>query len=110
MAPVPSKVYDIQTTYAGSGGYGRFIILEYLEGELAGQRVQVSHLHTVEPFGKGTIIDGGEVFGTQGGSGARGPDDYAVHVDIVGTADAVILFTKSNQSGTFETTTRSQGV
>ena len=103
MTPVACKVYDVQHSFKGSGGYGKFVILEYMEGDLAGERVQVSHMHTVERIQKGQVLKGGQVFGTQGGSGSRGPSDYDVHVDIVGTAPAVILFTKANQSGTFQT-------
>ncbi|MEC7985645.1 MAG: peptidoglycan-binding protein, partial [Myxococcota bacterium] len=104
MTPIKSRVADIQTTYQGSGDYGKFIILEYLEGDLAGQRVAIHHLDTVRNFRIGETLSGGVVFGTQGSSGNR-RFVYDPHVDIVGTAEAVVLFVKANQSGQFETNT-----
>lgn len=105
MVPVRSLVVDIQKTFHGSGGYGKFILIEYLEGDLIGQRVEIHHLDTVEDFRIGQEISGGAVFGTQGASGST-RFGYATHVDIVGTAEAVVLFAKANQSGEFQTTTK----
>ena len=106
MAPTRCRVLDIQKTFRGSGGYGKFILLEYLDGKLAGERVEIHHLHTVEDLNKGQVLEGGTVFGTQGGSGSTGPNDFPVHIDIVGTPAAVVHFTKSNQTGTFHSESR----
>ena len=98
--PVDSKVYDVHYTPEGSGGYGCFVVLEYLD---SGLRVAVHHLESVaEGIEKGGEIKGGEVFGYQGGSG-RVPGQYATHVDIVGTVEAVETFVRTNQSGDFKT-------
>jgi len=99
-APVDSKVIDVQLTPAGSGGYGCFVVMEYLDSKL---RVSVHHLASVEEgIAIGDQIKGGEVFGYQGGSGTV-PGQYATHVDIVGTIEAVEEFVRSNQSGNFKT-------
>ena len=98
--PVDSKVLDIQLTPAGSGGYGCFVVMEYLDSKL---RIAVHHLASVEPgLAKGNEIKGGTVFGYQGGSGSV-PGQYATHIDIVGTLPAVEEFVRSNQSGNFKT-------
>lgn len=102
MVPVRSLVVDIQKTFQGSGGYGKFILIEYLEGDLVGQRVEIHHLDTVEDVRKGEELPAGAIFGTQGASGTT-RFGYATHVDIVGTADAVVLFAKSNQTGNIQT-------
>ena len=102
MVPVRSLVVDIQKTFQGSGGYGKFILLEYLEGDFVGQRVEIHHLDTVGDFRIGHELPAGMVFGTQGASG-NSRFGYDTHVDIVGTAEAVVLFAKTNQSGNFKT-------
>ena len=99
QAPSDMKVIDIQKSYQGSGGYGMFIVLEDLE---TGKRIQVSHLDSVGDFAKGQVLSGGTNFGSQGASG-RGRHDFATHVDVVGTLEAVELFVHSNQSGEFRT-------
>jgi muramidase (phage lysozyme) len=109
IIPVKSRVLDIQPTFQGSGGSGKFILLEYVEGDLAGERVSIHHLDTVKAYAKGQLVPGGAVFGTQGSSGER-QFDYAAHVDIVGTAPAVERFVRANQSGKFETTETSPQV
>ncbi len=99
-APVDSKVLDVQLTPAGTGGYGCFVVMEYLDSKL---RIAVHHLASVEPgIATGDEIKGGMVFGYQGGSG-RVPGQYPTHVDIVGTLPAVEEFVRSNQSGNFKT-------
>ena len=66
-APVDSTVIDVQPKPAGSGGYGCFVVMEYLD---SGLRIAVHHLASVEKgLSKGDQIKGGEVFGYQGGSG-----------------------------------------
>jgi hypothetical protein len=98
--PVDSKVLDVQLTPAGSGRYGCFVVLEYLD---SGLRIAVHHLESVEEgVSKGTEIKGGAVFGYQGGSG-NVPGQYPTHVDIVGTIEAVETFVRTNQSGDFKT-------
>lgn len=99
ITPAEMRVLDIQTTYAGSGGYGRFIALEDTE---TGLRIEVHHLDTVGDFRVGQVLPGGTVIGTQGGSGET-RDAYATHVDVVGTAEAVADFVRANQSGKFRT-------
>jgi len=99
-APVDSKVIDIQLTPAGSGRYGCFIAMEYMDSKL---RISVHHLASVEEgIAIGDQIKGGEVFGYQGGSG-NVHGQYPTHVDIVGTIEAVEEFVRSNQSGNFKT-------
>ena len=99
-APVDSKVIDVQLTPAGSGRYGCYVAMEYLD---SGLRISVHHLESVEEgIAKGDQIKGGEVFGYQGGSG-NVPGQYPTHVDIVGTIEAVEEFVRSNQSGDFKT-------
>ncbi len=98
--PVDSKVIDIQLTPAGSGRYGCFVVMEYLD---SGLRVAVHHLASVERgIAKGDEIKGGTVFGYQGGSGNYA-GQYPTHVDIVGTIEAVEEFVRTNQSGDFKT-------
>ena len=97
--PSDSKVLDIQHTYQGSGGYGKFIALEDI---VTGARVSIHHLDSVGDFRKGQILKGGTVFGTQGASG-NGRYDFATHIDIVGTEEAVSAFIRSNQEGNFKT-------
>jgi len=99
QTPSDMKVVDIQKSYQGSGGYGMFIVLEDVE---TGKRIQVSHLDSVGDFAKGQVLSGGTNFGSQGASG-RGRHDFATHVDVVGTLEAVELFVHSNQSGEFRT-------
>lgn len=99
-APVDSKVIDVQLTPAGSGRYGCFVVMEYLD---SGLRIAVHHLASVEEgIAVGTEIKGGDVFGYQGGSG-NVPGQYPTHVDIVGTIDAVEAFVRTNQTGEFKT-------
>jgi hypothetical protein len=99
-APVDSKVIDVQLTPAGSGRYGCFVVMEYLD---SGLRISVHHLASVENgITKGGQIKGGEVFGYQGGSG-NVPGQYPTHVDIVGTIEAVEAFVRTNQTGDFKT-------
>ena len=98
--PVDSKVLDVQLTPAGSGRYGCFVVMEYVDSKL---RIAVHHLASVEPgIAKGDTINGGTVFGYQGGSG-NVAGQYPTHVDIVGTLAAVEEFVRSNQSGNFKT-------
>ena len=105
ISPWEARVLDIQHTFQGSGGYGKFIALEDLQ---TGLRFQVNHLDTVEGFSRGQVIDGGTVIGTQGGSGSR-RYQYATHVDIVGTVEAVEQFVRANQTGEFRKRTRPEG-
>ena len=99
-APVDSKIRDLQLTPAGSGRYGCFVVMEYLD---SGLRIAVHHLESVEEgLSIGGEIKGGEIFGYQGGSGnVRG--QYPTHVDIVGTVEAVEAFVRTNQTGDFKT-------
>ena len=91
---------DVQYTPAGSGRYGCFVVMEYLD---SGLRIAVHHLESVaDGIAKGDEIKGGEVFGYQGGSG-NVHAQYPTHVDIVGTIDAVEAFVRTNQSGDFKT-------
>ncbi len=99
ITPFDAKVHDIQSSYQGSGGYGRFIALEDME---TGLRLSIHHLDTVGDFRKGQVLDGGTEFGTQGGSGNT-RHQYATHVDVVGTQEAVEAFVRANQSGEFST-------
>jgi predicted chitinase len=105
ITPWDARVHDIQKTYSGSGGYGRFIALEDLE---TGLRFSVHHLDTVGDFSKGQTLTGGTVLGTQGGSGAQ-QHSYATHVDIIGTPEAVEQFVRANQTGRFRSTRRERG-
>lgn len=99
-APIDSKILDVQYTPAGSGRYGCFVVMEYLD---SGLRIAVHHLESVaDGIAKGDEIKGGEVFGYQGGSG-NVHAQYPTHVDIVGTIDAVEAFVRTNQSGDFKT-------
>ena len=99
-APVDSKILDVQLTPAGSGRYGCFVVMEYLDSKL---RVAVHHLASVaQGVAKGDQIKGGTIFGYQGGSG-NVAGQYPTHVDIVGTVEAVEEFVRSNQSGDFKT-------
>lgn len=95
---VDSKVADIQPSFQGSGGYGKFIILQELE---SGERIAIHHLDSVGDFRVGQALSAGTVFGTQGGSG-NGRLDYATHVDVVGTRGVVERFVRANQSGRFQ--------
>jgi len=98
--PVDARVIDVQLTPAGSGRYGCFVVMEYLDTQ---RRVSVHHLESVERgISKGTVLKGGAVFGYQGGSGNM-PGEFPTHVDIVGTIEAVEAFVRSNQSGNFKT-------
>ena len=99
MTPSDMRVFDVQKTFEGSGGYGKYIALEDVE---TGLRIQVNHLDSVGDFTKGQVLSGGTTFGTQGGSGTA-RYNYPTHVDIVGTEAAVELFVRSNQSGEFRT-------
>ena len=99
VTPFDARVIDIQHTFQGSGGYGKFIALEDVE---TGRRISVHHLDSVRDLRKGQIIKGGTVFGTQGGSGNT-RSQYAPHVDIVGTTAAVSDFVRANQTGEFRT-------
>lgn len=105
ILPWDAKVVDIQKTFEGSGNYGKYIAVEDVD---TGLRFEVHHLDTVGAFQKGQALSGGTVIGTQGGSGDS-RDQYAVHVDIVGTVEAVEQFVRSNQSGTFTTDTQADG-
>ncbi len=105
ISPWDARVLDIQHSYEGSGGYGRFIGLEDVH---TGLRFQVHHLDTVANLRKGALIDGGTVIGTQGGSG-NSRHSYATHVDIVGTRQAVEEFVRANQSGRFRSQRRAGG-
>ena len=58
------------------------------------------HLDTVRDLQKGEIIKGGTVFGPQGGSGNT-RNQYAPHVDIVGTTAGISDFFRANQTGDF---------
>lgn len=99
-APVDSTVIDVQLTPAGSGRYGCFVVMEYMD---SGLRIAVHHLASVEEgIAKGDQIKGGEIFGYQGGSG-NVPGQYPTHVDIVGTVEAVEEFVRTNQTGDFKT-------
>jgi len=105
IAPIDAKVFDVERSLANSGGYGCFVVLEYLD---SGLRVAIHHLASVAPnVVKGGQIKGGSVFGYQGASG-YGPHDYATHVDLVGTEGAVESFVRSNQSGDFKTRIENQ--
>jgi len=100
IVPTDVKVMDVQRTPAGSGRYGCFVVMEYIE---SGLRVSVHHLASVEQYVRpGSTLSGGTVFGRQGGSGDR-YKQFPTHVDIVGTEDAVYQFVRSNQSGDFRT-------
>lgn len=94
-----STVLDIQHDYKGSGGLGKFIVLEDVE---TGERISVHHLDAVGEFEQGQVIQGGTTFGTQGSSG-NSKHVYAPHVDIIGTEDAVSQFVLSNQTGQYRT-------
>jgi hypothetical protein len=98
ITPQDARVIDLQTRYAGSGGLGCFVVLEYLEN---GKRVSVHHMDSVAELSKGQIISGGTVIGTQGASGTE-KFDYATHIDIIGTIEAVEAFVRANQSGEFK--------
>ena len=97
VTPFDARVIDIQHSFQGSGGYGKFVALEDVE---TGRRISVHHLDTVRDLQKGQIIKGGTVFGTQGGSGNT-RNQYAPHVDIVGTTAGVSDFVRANQTGDF---------
>ena len=99
ITPWDSKVLDIQPTFQGSGGYGKFIALEDVE---TGMRFELHHLDSVGEFSIGQVIPGGTTIGTQGASGNQ-RYDFATHVDIVGTPESVEDFVRSNQSGQFRT-------
>ncbi len=103
ILPWPAKVVDIQKSFEGSGGYGKYLAVEALD---TGLRFEVHHMDTVGDFSKGQELDGGTVIGEQGGSG-NSRNQYAVHVDIVGTAEAVEQFVRANQQGTFTKRTTS---
>ena len=105
ISPWDAKVHDVNQSLGGSGGYGRFIALEDLE---TGLRFEVHHLDTVADVRRGGTVNGGDVIGTQGGTG-YGRYDYATHVDIVGTAEAVEQFVRANQSGKFRSNKRQNG-
>ena len=98
-APADMKVLDLQKNFQGSGGYGKFIHLEDVE---TGSRIVLNHLDQVGEFKVGQIVSGGTILGAQGGSGNT-RSQYAVHLDIIGTASAVEDFVKAQQSGTFRT-------
>ena len=105
IAPIDSKVIDVERSMANSGGLGCFVQLEYMD---SGLKVAVHHLTSVAPnIVKGGQIKGGTVFGYQGGSGYR-PRRFKTHVDIVGNETAVEMFVRSNQSGDFKTRVESQ--
>ena len=105
ILPWDAKVIDIQKTFEGSGNYGKYIAVEDVT---SGLRFEVHHLDTVGDFQKGQELAGGTVIGTQGGSG-NVRSQYAVHVDIVGTVEAVEQFVRANQSGKFTTKTQKNG-
>lgn len=105
ISPWDAKVHDVNASFAQSGGYGKYIALEDLQ---TGLRFEVHHLDTVADVRRGGTIDGGDVIGTQGASG-RGRFDYATHVDIVGTAEAVEQFVRANQTGRFRSTKKNGG-
>lgn len=98
ISPQDAKVIDLQTRYAGSGGLGCFVVLEYLDN---GKRVSVHHMDSVAELSKGQIISGGTVIGTQGASGST-KFQYNTHIDIIGTIEAVEAFVRANQSGEFK--------
>tara|TARA_B100000614_G_C14397319_1_gene432269 strand:- start:61 stop:735 length:675 start_codon:yes stop_codon:yes gene_type:complete len=105
IAPIDSRVIDLERSMANSGGLGCFVQLEYLD---SGLKVAVHHLTSVAPnIVKGGQIKGGTVFGYQGGSGYV-PRDFDTHVDIVGTETAVEMFVRSNQTGDFKTRVESE--
>ncbi len=99
ISPWDARVHDVQHTFQGSGGYGKFIALEDIE---SGLRFEVHHLESVADVRKGGTVDGGDIIGRQGASGNT-QFSYATHVDIVGTAEAVEQFVAANQSGKFRT-------
>lgn len=101
--PTDARVLDVQATNAGSGGYGKFILLEYVDTK---ERVEIHHLAAVGNFKRGQLLSAGTVFGAQGGSGSRSNQDYAAHVDIVGTSHAVETFVRANATGKFRTNPR----
>jgi len=105
ISPWDARVHDVNASFEQSGGYGKFIALEDVE---TGLRFEVHHLDTVADVARGGSLDGGEVIGTQGGSG-YGRHDYATHVDIVGTAEAVEQFVRANQSGRFRSRKKPAG-
>jgi hypothetical protein len=105
ISPWDARVHDVNHSFAQSGGYGKFIALEDLE---TGLRFEVHHLDTVADVSRGGTMDGGDVIGTQGASG-RGRYDFATHVDIVGTPEAVEQFVRANQSGRFRSKKRRGG-
>ena len=105
ITPWDSKVLDIQPTFQGSGGYGKFIALEDVE---TGMRFELHHLDSVGEFSIGQVIPGGTTIGTQGASGNQ-RYDFATHVDIVGTPESVEDFVRSNQSGKFRTQEKKDG-
>lgn len=100
--PEDAKVLDIQRTNSGSGGYGKFILLELVESK---ERLEIHHLSAVGDFSIGQVLAGGTVFGAQGGSGSSSNQDYATHVDVVGTAPAVEKLVRANATGKFKTRT-----
>lgn len=97
ISPSDSTILDIQEEFEGSGGLGKFIVLEDVE---TGSRISVHHLDSVGEFEQGQVIQGGTTFGNQGSSG-NSQHVYAPHVDIVGTEDAVSQFVLSNQTGQY---------
>lgn len=105
ISPWDAKVHDVCHDFASSGGYGKFIALEDLE---TGLRFEVHHLDTVADVRKGGTLNGGDIIGTQGASGRR-RYDFATHVDIVGTPEAVEKFVRANQSGRFKSNKRRGG-
>jgi predicted chitinase len=105
ISPWDAKVHDVNPHFYGSGGYGKFIALEDLE---TGLRFEVHHLDSVADVRRGETLDGGDVIGTQGASGSS-RYDYATHVDIVGTPEAVEQFVRANQSGRFKSNKKRGG-
>ncbi len=99
ILPFDVRIIDIQESYQGSGGYGKFLAVEDVE---SGMRLSIHHLDTVQSFRKGQVVKGGTVFGTQGGSGST-RHQYATHVDIIGGEEAVGSFVRSNQTGEYRT-------
>ena len=95
MVPVRSLVVDIQKTFHGSGGYGKFILIEYLEGDLIDKESR-SPPDTVEDFRPGK-----KYWRSRREHRAR-PGVLVLDMppyDIVGTAECSLCSLQANQSG-----------
>lgn len=104
IAPGDARVLDVQTEYEGSGGLGRYIVLEFTEGEMAGKRIRIHHLDTVNAYEEGAVVPGGTVVGTQGNSGNDrfSYSEAYSHVDAVGTPEAIHYFVQANHTGAYD--------